>query len=72
MTIPQALSNAHTYLYAYDTSIFCQHKDVTEIEIVLNKEFTNVCDWFVDNKLSTYFGEGKTKCITSTYLSLTL
>ena len=49
--IPQALSNTHAYLYADDTSIFSQHEDVTEIENVLNKEFANVCDWFVDNKL---------------------
>ena len=35
--IPQALSNTHTYMYADDTSICCQHKGVTEIENVLNK-----------------------------------
>ena len=23
----------------------------------------NVCEWFLDNKLSIYFGEEKTKCI---------
>ena len=40
--ILQALSNTHTYLYAYDASIVCQHKAVTEIENVLNKEFVNV------------------------------
>ena len=39
--IPEALSNTHTYLYADDTSIFCQHKDVMEIENVLNKELAN-------------------------------
>ena len=61
--ILQALSNTHTYLYKDDTSIFCQHKDVTEIENVLNKEFTNVCNWFVVNKQSIHFGEDKTKCI---------
>ena len=49
--IPQALLNTHTYLYADDTSIFCQHKNVIEIENVLNKEFANVCYWFVDNQL---------------------
>lgn len=43
-----------------DTIIFYKHKDVTETEIVLNKELANVCDWFTDNKLSTHFGEGKT------------
>ena len=61
--IPQALSNTHAHLYADDTSIFCQHEDVTEIENVLNKEFANVYDWFVDNKLSIHFGEDKTKYI---------
>ena len=33
-----------------------------EIERNLNKNFSNVCDWFVDNKQSIYFGEDKTKC----------
>ena len=61
--IPQALSNTHRYLYADDTSTFCQHKDVTEIKNVLIKEFANVCDWFVDKKLLIHFGEDKTKCI---------
>ena len=34
-----------------------------EIERNLNKNFPNVCDWFVDNKLSIHFGEDKTKSI---------
>ena len=55
--------NTHTYLYADDTIIFCKHKYVTEIENVLNKEFVNVCHWFVDNKLSIHFGIDRTKCI---------
>ena len=42
-----------------DTSIFCQHKDVTGT----NKKFKNVCEWFIDNKLSVHFGEDKTRCI---------
>ena len=33
-----------------------------EIENVLNKEFANVCEWFVD-KLLIHFGEYKTKHI---------
>ena len=40
---------------------FFQHRNVKEIEIVFNKEFGNVCDWFVDYKLSTHFGENKTR-----------
>ena len=28
-----------------------------------HKDFANLCEWFVDKKLSIYFGEDKTKCI---------
>ena len=40
-----------------------QHKEVEEIEKVLNNDFENICDWFVYNKLSIHFGEDKTKLI---------
>ena len=30
---------------------------------MLNKNFPDLCDWFVDNKLSIHFGDDKTKCI---------
>ena len=40
-----------------------QHKEVEDIERVLNNEFENICDWFVDNKLSIHSGEDKTKSI---------
>ena len=33
------------------------------MEIVLSKNFSTLCDWFVDNKLSIHFGEDKTKSI---------
>ena len=29
----------------------------------LNKDFANLCEWFIDNKLSIHLGEDKTKCI---------
>ena len=35
------------------------------IEKQLNKNFENVCDWFVDNKLSIHIVEDKTKSILS-------
>ena len=41
----------------------CQHKDINEIEKQLNVDFSNICDWFVDNKLSIHFGKDKTKSI---------
>ena len=31
----------------------------------LNKDFTSLCDWFVENKLSIHFGDDKTKSILS-------
>ena len=51
------------FLYADDSCLVYQHKDVSKIEQNLNKNFSNICDWFVDNKLSIHFGEDKTKCI---------
>ena len=50
-------------LYADNSCILCQHKDVVQIEKELNEDFQNFCDWFVDNKLSIHFGEDKTKSI---------
>ena len=50
-------------LHADDTGLIFQHKDINIIEHQLNKNFSNICDWFVDNKLSIHFGEDKTKPI---------
>ena len=61
--LPQSLSDAGSYLYADDTCIFYQHEDVKKIENVLNKEFSSLCQWFIDNKLSIHFREDKTKSI---------
>ena len=49
------------YLYAVDSCLLFQHKNVTGIKKQLTKDFSNICDWFVDNKLSIHFGEDKTK-----------
>ena len=51
------------FLYADDSGLTFQHKDVHTIEHQLNKDFANLCEWFVDNKLSIHLGEEKTKCI---------
>ena len=34
-----------------------------EIEDQLNLNFSRLCDWFIDNKLSIHLGEDKTKSI---------
>ena len=51
------------FLYADDTYLVFQSKNVKDIEKQLNEDFEHICDWFVDNKLSIYFGEDKTKSI---------
>ena len=50
-------------LYADDSCVLYQHKYVKAIEQQLNDDFANLCDWFVDNKLSIHFGQDKTKSI---------
>ena len=51
------------FLYGDDTYLVCQHNGINEIEKQLNEGFESICDWFVDNKLSIYFGDDKTKSI---------
>ena len=55
--------NCDLLLYVDDTGLNFQHKDINIIEQQLNINFSNICDWFVDNKLSIHFGEDKTKSI---------
>ena len=60
--MPQAV-DCELLLYADDTCLTFRHKDITEIETVLNKNYSMLCDWFVDNKWSIHFGQDKTKSI---------
>ena len=43
--------------------LFIKHKDINEIQKQLNVDFSNICHWFMDSKLSIHFGEDKTKSI---------
>ena len=52
-------------LYVDDACIVFKHENVTEIEKQLLKDFSSLCDWFVDNKLSVHFRQHKTKSILS-------
>ena len=45
--------NCDLFLYAEYYSYF----------LFLNKNFSDICDWFVGNQLSIHFEEDKTKCI---------
>ena len=60
--MPQAV-DSELYLYADDSCLMYQHKDLKVINEKLCDDFSKLCDWFVDNKLSIHFGEDKTKCI---------
>ena len=60
--IPPAV-NSNLFLYTDDSCLMFQDKQVEEIEKVLNNDFEDICNWFVDNKLSIHFGEDKTKSI---------
>ena len=43
---------------------FClgyQYNDVKEIEQKLNKNFSNICDWLLNNELNIRFGDDETK-----------
>ena len=58
--MPQAV-DCDLFLYANDTCLLFQHKDLERVKQELTKNFSNMCGWFVDNKLSIHFGEDKTK-----------
>ena len=60
--MPQAV-NCDLFLYADDTCLLFQHKDLEQISEELTKNFSNICNWFVDNKLSMHFGKDETKSI---------
>ena len=60
--LPQAVVS-DLLLYAGDTCIVFQHKSKIEIEKQLIRDFSSLCDWFADNKLSIHFGQDKTKSI---------
>ena len=57
------LLNVIFFLYADDSCLVCKDKDINETQKHLKEDFPNICDWLVDNKLSIYFGEDKTKSI---------
>ena len=63
--MPQSVE-CSLFLYADDSCLVYQHKELSLIEEHLNRDFANICDWFVDNKLSIHFGEDKTKSILFT------
>ena len=51
------------FLYSNDTCLVFQYKNVTYIEKQFNENFSNKCNWLVDNKVSIHFDKDKTKSI---------
>ena len=47
--MPQEVKS-NLLLYADDSCLIYQYKDISKIEKILNKDFEYICDWFVDNK----------------------
>ena len=60
--MPQAVTST-LLLNADESCILYQHKGVVQIEKLLNEDFRNLYDWFVDSKLSIHFDEDKIKSI---------
>ena len=60
--MPQAV-DGDLFLYADDTCLLYQPKDLNQINKELTKNFCNIYDWFVGNKLSIHFRSDKTKSI---------
>ena len=60
--MPQAVVS-DSLLYADDTCIIFQHKNVTGMEKQLLRDFSSLGDWFVDNKLSIHFDQDKTSIL---------
>ena len=53
----------YSFTQMIDTCLTFQHENVKEIEDQLNLNFSSLCDWFIDNKLSIHMGEDNTKSI---------
>ena len=56
--LPQAVVS-DSLLYADDICIVFQYENVTKIEKQLLRDFSSLCNGFVDNKLSLHFSQGK-------------
>ena len=50
-------------LFADDSCLVSRDSNINEMEKKQNKDFNSLCDWFVDNKPTIHFGEGKTKSV---------
>ena len=52
------------FFNADDSGLTFESKDIHTIEHQLNKDFANLCEWFIDNKLNIHFGQDEKKIYT--------
>ena len=57
--MPQVVIS-NLFLYADDSCLMFQHEKVEDIEKLLNNDFENICNWFVDSRLSFSLGKDET------------
>ena len=55
------LSKCSIVKYADDTVLFFSHKDINEIELVLNSDYNRFCYWLEQNELIVNTKKGKTE-----------
>ena len=60
--MPQAVES-ELLLYVVNYCLVFQHRDIKTTDKHLNRDFSTLIDWFVDNKQSVQFGKSKTKSV---------
>ena len=63
---------SNLFLYANDSWLVFQEKDVIEIEKQLNRDFKNICQRFLDNRLISILFASKQKIKKVLKLNITI
>ena len=50
--LPSASNLLNTIMFADDAYLFFEHKDISVLFLTVNREFQNIYEWFISNKLS--------------------
>ena len=50
--LASASSLLNTIIFAGDTNLFLEHKDISVLFSTVNRELQNINEWFISNKLS--------------------
>ena len=50
--LPSASNFLNTIMFADDTNLFFEHKDISVLFSTVNRELQNINEWFISNKLS--------------------